>query len=240
MKLLVGITSYGTAHSAYLDRILAGIGLWPFEHRVLVFSNEWKNLGERAITVVKDSRSDPMGLTWAHRERFAQHANDYDFFLYQEDDILVSERNIVAWLVANELLKDFVLVPAFMRKETASDGRVNYPDAHGQFGWMGQLQHGGHKFAHFTNEHAGCTMLSQKQLKLAIQSGRYLAGPHAAGPYGVMELACCGPFYECGLSPMIDLTLFDDLTVQHMPANYFGVLGTAEPELKRQIAEMMT
>jgi hypothetical protein len=240
MKLLVGITSYGSAHSAYLDRILAGIALWPFEHRVLVFSNEWKNLGERAITVVKDSRSDPMGLTWAYRERFAQHADDYDFFLYQEDDILISERNVVAWLVANEILGDGASVPAFFRKEIASDGRVSYPDAHSPFGWSGQAwEAAGHRFRRFSNVHAGCCMLSHKQLKMAMASGKYVAGPHDNGPYAVRELACSGAFVECGLSAVLDLTLFDDLTVQHMPANYFGILGTSETDLKRQIAEMV-
>lgn len=239
MRVLIGITSYGTYHAGYLDRVLAEYASWPVDHRVLVFSESWKNLGQRAICVVKDQLQSSLDLTWAHRERFAQQQDDYDYFLYAEDDILVSHKNIVAWLVANEILGDGACVPALFVKETALDGRVNYPQAHLPFGWTGEIAEiAGHRFRRFSNVHPACCLLSQKQLKIAIASGRYVAEAHGNGPYAVREMACSGAFVECGLASTVDLTMFDDLTVEHLPANYFGVLGTSRERMKQEVTAM--
>jgi hypothetical protein len=240
VNILVGITSYGTGHARYLDRVLDEYGSWNLDHTVLVFTEAWRDLQGRATQVVKESTADPLGLTWAHRERFAQQAKDYDYFLYAEDDILVRERTVLAWIRANEILGNNTEVPALFVRETGFNGYVNYPQAHHPFEWVGEVAEiGGHRFRPFSNVHPACCLLSRRQLELAIISGRYVAEPHASGRYAVRELACSGVFVECGLNSLVDLTLFDELTVEHLPANYIGVLGTSGERMKKQVAEML-
>lgn len=240
MKLLVGITSFGTAHAAYLDCVLKAYKAMACDSYILIFTEQWRQMRPDVIQVVKEVGHDPHSLTWAHRERFAQHQDEFDYFLYAEDDILITERNLMAWIEANEALgNDETLVPAFFVRETAPDGRPNYPQVHASFHWAPPvIEAGAHRFCHFTNVHPACCMLSQRQLKRAIASGKYVAGPHWSGPYATRELACSGAFYECGLTSLVDLSRFHEMTVEHLPGNYVGVLGVGREEIERQMARL--
>ena len=239
-KLLVGITSYGPHHWKYLDRVLREYSSMDFRTRVVVFVDEQRTLGWDIEQVAKDVEKDPCSLTWAHREFFAAEKDNYDLFLYTEDDVLVTERNIRAWIAANENLGDGETVPGFFIKERReSDGLVNYPQAHCSFSWNQYInERGDRKFCHFSNVHSACCLLSVRQLGLAILSGKYVAAAHSEPTYQMRELACSGPFVECGLTKLICVSHFDDFTVEHLPGNYIGVLGTPENVIRQQVTAM--
>jgi len=238
VKILVGITNWGVYHDGYLERLFAeyrGMGLCL---QLVVFCAFWKGLGSDVICEVRPMGGDTLALTWAHRAYFAEHVNDYDVFVYSEDDILITERNLKAWIRANEILGDGDKVPGFFVKEEAPGAFPNYCQAHASFGWEEVETHGEEKFAYFSNVHSACSVLSRKQLQLAIQSGNYLGDPRGSGPYAERELACSGPFYECGLRKLIPISRFKDFIVIHIPASYIGVLGTPEAQIRRQIESM--
>lgn len=238
MKILVGITNWGVYHDGYLERLLTeyrGMGL-PLH--LVVFCGAGKDLGADVETAVRPQGGDTLALTWAHRAYFAEHVNDYDVFVYSEDDILITERNLKAWIQANEILGDSEKVPGFFIKEEAPGAIPNYCQAHASFGWEEVETHGEDKFAYFSNVHSACSVLSRKQLEFAIRSGNYLGEPRGAGPYAERELACSGPFYECGLRKLIPISRFQDFIVIHIPASYIGVLGTPEHQIRRQIESL--
>lgn len=238
-RILVGITNFGTYHDDYLRRLLSEYLSMGLSLKVLVFSDRWKNLDGFGTVVVKEVAQDTLSLTWAHRERFAQHAEEFDYFLYSEDDILITKQNVEAWIAANDALGDCGKVPGFFVKEVGLGSRVNYPQGHSPFHWNGFTERiDGRVFAKHTNVHSACTMLSRKQLRIAIDSGKYVAPAHGEGRYAVRELACSGPFVECGLEKVIEVTHFDDFCVQHLPASYIGVLGTAEEVMRKQVENL--
>jgi hypothetical protein len=240
VKLLIGITSYGDYHAEYLERVLREYRSFGISRHVAVFTDVGRNYGADIETVVRDVSKDPCSLTWAHRQYFADRLNDYDLFLYAEDDILVTERNVLAWVDANKNLLDSEAVPGFFVRETReSDGHKNYPQAHCTFGWNTWVNdRGSRKFCYFSNVHSACCLLSRQQLSMAIRSGRYVAEPHGEPTYAMRELACSGPFVECGLTKLIDITHFDDFVVEHLTANYVGILGTPENVIREQITAM--
>ena len=59
----------------------------------------------------------PYLLTWVHREVFNQIINDQDVshFLYSEDDLYITPRNIAYWLQYRHILSEYGLIPSFFR-----------------------------------------------------------------------------------------------------------------------------
>ncbi len=165
--------------------------------------------------------------------------SDYDLFIYTEDDILITERNVDAFLRATNVLPDSE-VAGFLLFENAPDGTRYFPDLFGPFHWeVGSLRHrGGDAFAFFTNEHAACFILTQDQLRRSIRSGGFLVPPHE-GKYNIACSAATDPYTQCGLTKMICLSRLDDFLVHHVPNKYVGKAGIDEAELNLQIAALL-
>lgn len=235
MKVLVAIANYGNGNRPHLERLLDTFRAMPWQVDVVVLSNIPKNLGPDVKVRVGLPTSDPWSLPFAHKQLFAEHADDYDLFIYTEDDTLISQRNIEAFLEATECLADDEIA-GFMRYEQTDDGQRHFPEVHGHFRWdeHSARQCGKFTIAHFTNEHAACFLLTRGQLRKAIDSGGFLLQPRS-GRYGVPETAATDPYTQCGLKKMICISHIEDFLVPHLPNKYIGRLGLSEQDLKRQI-----
>ena len=182
---------------------------------------------------------NPWSLPFAHKQLFADRADQYDLFIYTEDDILITERNIRAFLdVTDVLLEDEIA--GFLRIEKDINGNLNYPEVHGHFHWdcTSVRVRGNYHLAHFTNEHAACYLLTQHQLQKAISSGGFLIEPHE-GKYDLLCSAATDPYTQCGFKKFIPVSHIDDFSAHHLPNKYIGKLGVARPELDAQIASLL-
>ena len=81
-------------------------------------------------------------------------------------------------------------------------------------------------------------MLTQKQLKMAIDSGGYLVGPHDER-YDLLVTAATDPYTQCGLSKVICISHLQDFEIHHLPDIYIGRLGLADGEFQRQIEALL-
>ncbi len=214
----------------------------PFDVDIVVLSNLHKELGGDVELVVVDLQGkDPWTLPFAHKEILAKRLDDYDLFIYSEDDTLITERNLRAFLeVSGALRKDEIL--GFMRFEQGQAGEFHFPDVHGYFHWDPESvrSRGNYKFAFFTNEHSACYVLSQEQLRRAIDSGGFLVRPHRDGIYLLSESAATDPYTQCGFTKLICISRFEDFLVHHIPNKYvevgFGVNGR---EVRRQLQTLL-
>jgi 2-polyprenyl-3-methyl-5-hydroxy-6-metoxy-1,4-benzoquinol methylase len=217
MKVLAVIASYGHTNNLFLQRALQEYRRMRYAVDIIVLSNIPKNLGPDIQVVVGLPNGDPWSLPFAHKKIFADRANDYDLFLYSEDDVLVTERNLDAFLrTAATLPQDEIA--GFLRTETDEQGRLYYIDAHSHYHWeVGSVRsRGEYTFAFFTNEHAAFYLLTRDQLKRAIQSGGFLVGPHEE-KYDLLVTAATDPYTQCGFKKMICVSHLDDFTVLHLP-----------------------
>tara|TARA_B100000029_G_scaffold482605_1_gene532901 strand:+ start:578 stop:1591 length:1014 start_codon:yes stop_codon:yes gene_type:complete len=74
----------------------------------------------------------PFLLPWAHFDIMKKKvANDkFTHFLFIEDDILISKKNVIYWVKSREALRPFNLIPAFLRTELKkSENNVYSTDA---------------------------------------------------------------------------------------------------------------
>ena len=235
MKILVAIASYGTGNATYLRRLIDEYRGMRFTVDIVVVSNIQKSLGPGIEVIVGLPSKDPWSLPFAHKKVFADRADHYDLFIYSEDDTLITERNICAFLKATEILpKD--KIPGFLRSEVGPDGRKYYSTVHSHFHWepSSVITFGNYSFAFFTNEHSACYLITREQLKEVIRSGNFVVGPHE-GRYDLLVSAATDPYTQCGFRKMVCFSHLEDFTVQHLTNKYVGRIGVPAEELQQQI-----
>lgn len=239
LRMLVAIASYGSGNDAYLRELISTYQSMSLKIDIIVLSNIAKDLSEGVECRVGLPNRNPWSLPFGHKKLFAEQADNYDLFLYSEDDILVTERNIRAFLaVSEELAADEVA--GFLRFEEGTDGRLNYPDWHAHFHWdcASVRSRGEYVVAHFSNEHSACYLLTQSQLKAAIRSGGFLVDPHEE-KYDLLCAAATDPYTQCGMTKLIPVSHIDDFTVHHMSNKYVDVVGISSSEFRRQVDALL-
>ena len=234
MRVLTVIASYRHRNDLHLDKVVREWRLMPWYTDIVVLG------GVRPLTSMVEFAAShhgdnlPRGLPFDARPIFADRP-DYDLYVYSEDDVLITERNVRAFLWASLLLPDGE-ISGMIRYEQSPE-RVNFPDVHGGFHWDPSVKRGVHLFAHFTNEHAGCYLLLRRQLQMVIDSGGFLVAPHDRMDlgYGMLESGATDPYSQCGLKKMLCVSRLRDFAVHHLPNTYLHCLGTEHRVLERQI-----
>jgi SAM-dependent methyltransferase len=237
---LIAIASFGTKNDPYLLRLVREYCSMPFSVDIVVLSNIAKEVAPGVEVSVGLPAKNPWSLPFPHKQIFAERLDDYDLFIYSEDDTLVTERNIRAFLRVAAVLPENE-IPGFFRVEQGTNGHVNYPEVHGHFHWdPGSVRsRDEYTFAFFTNEHAACYAITRPQLQRAINSGGFLVGPHE-GKYDLLCSAATDPYTQCGFQKLVCISHLEDFLVHHLPNKYvdskFGVDGT---ELRRQVEALL-
>jgi 2-polyprenyl-3-methyl-5-hydroxy-6-metoxy-1,4-benzoquinol methylase len=241
MKILVAIASYGTGNDGYLSRLVQEYRSMSYDVHIVVLSNEPKDEALGVETRVVDLKGkNPWSLPFPHKQLFADRLNDYDMFVYSEDDTLVTEKNLRSFQEISAALPNEE-IPGFLRFEECPDGRRNFPEVHGHFHWdpTSVRRRGEHTLAFFTNEHAACYVLTRPQLRRAIESGGFLVGPHS-DKYDLLCTAATDPYTQCGFQKLICISRVEDFLIYHLPNKYVGTsFGVDDEELRRQICVLM-
>lgn len=225
LRFLVAIASYGTANDKYLSQLINEYRSMPYSIDIVVLSNVPRDLGVDVEVVVGLPIKNPFSLPFGHKQLFVDRKENYDLFVYSEDDMLITRKNVEAFLRMSEVLPDDELA-GFLRFEKGKDSKISYPDVHLNYHWeVGSVRStDGYTFAFFTNEHAACYMLTRDQLARAIESGGFLVPPHE-GEYELRESAATDPYTQCGFTKLICISHIEDFFVHHLPNKYVGTLG---------------
>ena len=239
LRVLVVLASYGNSNDSYLLKIVDEYRSMSFDVDIVILSNLDKKLDAKIEVVVGLPAKDPWSLPFAHKQIFSNWLDDYDLFVYSEDDILLTERNLRALLDVTAVLRDDEIA-GFIRIEKGPNGEVNFPDAHAHFHWdtTSVRVRANYTLAKFTNEHAACYSLTQDQLRKAIKSGGFLVAPHE-WKYDLLCSAATDPYTQCGFTKLIPISHFDDFTVHHMSNKYVGKMGVDGTEMRRQVDRLL-
>jgi 2-polyprenyl-3-methyl-5-hydroxy-6-metoxy-1,4-benzoquinol methylase len=241
MKILVVLANFGHANDRHLARVVDEYRSMEYSVDIVVTSDIPRELGSEVQVVVGLPENNPMALPFAHKKLFAERADQYDLFIYSEDDILISKQNIDAFLSVTKVLPEHKIA-GFVRSEIDSAGNRYYDPPLACFHWdpLSVVKIAEYTFGFFTNQHSGCFMLTQAQLKRAIASGGFVVGPHE-GKYELREAAATDPYTQCGFEELVCVSHLDWFTVQHLPANKHGVRPyRASAEFHRQINALLT
>ena len=235
MKILTTISNYGTGNRKYLDALLSEYRSMSFDVHVAALSNIEKDLGPDVEVVAGLPSKDPWSLPFAHKKLLAERIDDYDLFIYSEDDTLITEKNIRAFLDVTPTLPENEIA-GFLRFEIAPDGAMFISSANHHFHWdpASVRQRAGLTFAYFTNHHSALFILTRDHLRRAIESGGFLVEPHSE-QYDMLVTAATDPYTQCGFEKVICLSRFDDFLLAHLPNKYIGKMGLEYNQFLRQL-----
>jgi 2-polyprenyl-3-methyl-5-hydroxy-6-metoxy-1,4-benzoquinol methylase len=263
-RVLVVISSWGTSNDHYLSRLVAEYRAMPFDVDIVVLSNVHREVAPGVEVVVEAVKPGPLWpvvgqvqrpwmlrhayrewkrhleFPFGHKQILASRVGAYDLFVFSEDDTLLTERNIRAFLEVSSDLRDDEIA-GFLRYEQQADGNRNFPEVHGHFHWdpSSVRVRGGQTFAFFTNEHSACYVLTQKQLRRAIDTGNYLVGPHTE-KYDLLCTVATDPYTQCGFEKLICVSRLEDFLIHHLPNKYVGTeFGVDDSVLAPQVDALL-
>jgi len=235
LRILVAIANFGTGNRQYLEQLIHECRTMPADISIVVLSNIPKDLGPDVEVRVGLPARNPRSLPFAHRALFFERKDDFDLFIYSEDDTLVTWEAIDAFVHDSASLGS-TEIPGFLRKEIDDDGNLYFSSSHSFFRWLPSTvrQRGEHLWAAFSNEHSACFALTREQLAIALRSGGFGSTPHE-GRYAMLESAATDIYTRCGLQRLINLDKVPAYTLHHLPNKYIGVMGLPEREMEWQI-----
>lgn len=224
-RVLVAIASYGSRNAALLKQIIGNYRSMSMDVQVVVLSEAPKELGDDVRVAVGLPSPNPWSLPFAHKSLFAAELENFDLFVYSEDDIGVSEENIRAFMRITPHLADDEIA-GYLRYEVDDGGSKFFPDMFGSFHWNASSvrQRGPYTVAEFTNEHAAFFILTQSQLRRAIESGGFVREPYQ-GRYDMLCTAATDPYTSCGFRKVICISEIAPFLVHHLSNRYAGHVG---------------
>jgi len=241
-KLLVAIANFGISQLNYLSQTLLNIQNFSFEKQIVIdttcdISSLLENHHTNIITRKFDS-SIATALPFQHRAYFAEHLDDFDFFLFTENDILIPQ-HAIDFILQHTAYLDCDEIIGFCRYESKgeylylTDQNVQYPLTHYK-AWQEKNQ------LYFTpsNMHSGCYLLTKNQLRKAIISGGYLVRPHTS-PYGMLEQGASDIYTQCGFKPKFLPLPIEPVLVHHLPDKYVNS-ETAMPNFNTHVLSVLS
>ncbi len=169
------------------------------------------------------SNIHPFYLTWKCRELLQQQKNEYDIFIYIEDDILVPYKAIKYWLEYNEKLIEMNYNLGFVRIEVKNN--IEYiTDLHGEkFDTIINLNDKNY-CVNNKNPYCAFWIYNKNEFNKFVNS-KYYKIDNILG-YGPREQSAIGlhgtktNWYKNTLIPIINNKLIEDCKIYHMPNNY--------------------
>lgn len=238
LKVMLCIPHYGSSNRTYLLNCLREYNSYK-KYKIDCYldvtdSIELSEYNNMKIFVSRHDKSVGMELTLKHREKMVSKLNDYDVFLYAEDDILITEDNIDSWLAIQGTLPNSFIC-GFLRYEQKENNPYKFLfDTHPthsvhRYGkeTMEIFKSGflidGKKYLEPYNIHQGCYILKKEMLSSVINSGKYLEnGNHYVG---ILEGAASNVFYKCGLIRVLPAKGIQKLLVHHSCNKYIKKLS---------------
>ena len=231
MKILVCIAHYGTSNREHLHRVLSEFDSYKkYEVTVTLFVTDPVDTAPyKNIKVMQNlfDRSIGTMLTREHKKVMAGLVNDYDLFIYDEDDILITEKNIDTFLYIQKAFNDTNYVCGFLRYELKPNDPYKFlVDCHpahtihrrtSNILYQKSLFIKGMEYFEPTNIHQGCYILTKDLLKRCIDSGNYISDAFYAGQ---RESDASGVYVFCGLTKVISKDSMKDLLVHHLSNKY--------------------
>jgi hypothetical protein len=224
MRILTTIASYAGNSSEYLKPVVNEL---KQVSDIVVFSPETINIDE-VKTEIRD-KSLQHGLVFEPRQYILDHLEEYDYFLYNEDDIFISKDCLSFALETNEkLIKQNLQynvgmlryelennVPEFVDLSPYNSVHLGGNGVSDIIRYVTQVS--SEYYFNAWNPHSGNFLLSRDQVKLLRDNGYFSTTPQATFA-GILESGATG-FYNVMLkyTPVAD---YKRLMVHHMSNKY--------------------
>lgn len=224
MKILSTIACYGGNSNQYIREVSNEL---KKVSDVIIFSPETIDVG--GITTEIRSRSLGESLVFEPRQYILDNIDHYDYFLYNEDDILIKKESIELAINLNEKISsvDIKNNIGFLRYEIQND-KIEYNDLHpahsihnggnGRTDIIQEIQYiEGDSYIKLYNHHSGNFLISKKQLIYLLDNGFFETIPHKTY-VGFLESGASS--LNLYLNKITPISMINKLSVHHMSNKY--------------------
>jgi hypothetical protein len=239
MKITKHISFYFlTDRVIYINKIIDETNKYEYTTDIYIHTNyidlqkeAFNNYTNGTIKVIYHDLSNchPFYLTWKCRELLKEQRNEYDIFMYIEDDILVPYKAIKYWLEYNEKLIEMNYNLGFVRIEVKND--VEYiTDLYGErFNTIINLNDKDY-CVNDKNPYCAFWIYNKKEFNNFVNSTYYdinnipyydIREKSAIGLHGVHT-----NYYKNTLIPIVNKNLIQDCRIYHMHNNYVNDKNT--------------
>jgi len=222
LRLLAVLVNYGEDQLQYLYRVIKGLkSFQKYDVTVVVNSNiPLDDCEADKINLIK--LDDYQMLPMTCRSTIWNNRDDFDVFLFGENDHLFREVNVDRYLEYESILPKNRISGLLQFEDY--DGKKFFPAYHGRYDWdYGSLEiHEGKKFAHFTNLHQATFILSKEQLLRIGAMHDFTNYFSKSGSYSSKCRTNTDIYQFCGMKKLICLTDFEDNLIQHLPGIVLG------------------
>jgi hypothetical protein len=234
MNILAVLVNYGTEQLQYLEQVVSELkSFTKYNVSIVVNSNIPLDIkGIDLVNVIKLDNYQLLPLTC--RQVIWDHKDDFDVFLFGENDHLFKEHHVNNYLRYTSILPKN-RIAGLIQYEENSTGRY-YPAHHAHYDWdyNSVEEYNGLKFAHFNNIHQATFILTQSQL---LEIGSKFDFTQFFGPshYSVKCKVNTDIYQFCGMKKLICISEFEDNLIHHLPNIYIeGGEGEVEYRVKQR------
>ncbi len=223
----------------YVNRILNELNKYPYPTDLFIHTNEpfaledliYYSNGQLMVYCYNMTNEHPFYLTWKCRGLLKEQKDQYDAYIYIEDDILIPVSAIEYWFQNKEKVMKYGYNLGFLRIEVDSNGIEHTSDiAMSPEGVSQQL----HKIVYLEdkkyilndqNTYCASWIYDKEEFSKFVESSFY--DTRNIRGYGIREKSAIGlhgkhtPWYKGTLIPLLkDNQLDPGCRIYHLPNNY--------------------
>ncbi len=174
----------------------------------------------------------PYNLTWSHREDMLKQIENYDIFLYLEDDILIPWENFQYWLEENQAIVEYGYLRGFLRVENSEDNTLYSVDFTEITIDPEIIEIAGKNYFQPQYPYHACWLYDRQQMRQFINLPAWQDGNYQL--WGIRERAAAGMIWSAvdGKNHRIVLPLLSNSTIEpralnyHLSNNYYNNLDS--------------
>lgn len=228
-SILAVLVNYGEEQLTFLQEVIDGLrSFTEYDVSIIVHSNiELLTItGTDVVHVIELNDYQLLPLTC--KTSIWNHKDDFDIFIFGENDHLFRECHVDRYLEYVDILP-VDRIAGLIQYEENETGKY-YPAYHGSYEWdYDNVEvYGDKKFAHFSNLHQATFILTKDQIsKIGEQYDftQFFGQSH----YSVKCRVNTDIFQFCGMKKMICISDFEDNLIHHLPNIYInGDAGRAQ------------
>lgn len=190
----------------------------PFNFKQLLFKMKFRKRWDGSLYTYKL-------LPMTCRRVIDQESENFDYFLFTENDHLWKEHHVDKFIEYESILPEN-RISGLIQYEQDETG-MYFPAYHDEYDWDYDSveAYGGKKFAHFTNINQSSFMISKRQLKRIKEQydfTQFFAKDH----YRLIPKTNTDVYQYCGMKKVICISEFEYNIIHHLPNIYInGILG---------------
>lgn len=224
IKILIAIPNYNNNQIDLLKKCILEYNSYDsiFKIDICLFETKKNDIEQSNIYHIYYDKNIKYNLAFEHRKLFDKYKDLYDYYIYCEDDILISETTFKRYLSETNLIDNTKFIYGFLRYEMFNNIKyfIDLHPAHSVHrGTNSIINYNDDKYFEPVNIHQGCYILTNEQLNNLLTNTNYLNN-NTNHYSGILETAASDIFIYYQYRKRINWEYLIESSVYHLSNKY--------------------